>query len=163
MKKTILTLTALLSLNVSAAFAAPINDLSQGQTAVGLGTDTFYVEHQINNGFTLGFQNQDKEGVGDMDDLYGQFKLSDNLRGIVGSRDFGYSSKFYLGAAVNGPLNNQWNGYASLIAGSEFKELQVGANYNLSHNADFNLSYSSFMPDGGSNKSDVGVGVTFKF
>lgn len=161
MKKTLLTVAALLTLSAN-AFAAPVNDLAQGQTAVGAGSDVFYLEHKLTDSFTLGFQNVDRDGA-DMDDIYGQFRLNGNLRGIVGSRDFGYDSEAYLGMAVNGPISPDANGYASLIAGSEFKELQVGANFKLTHNVDLNLDYHTFMPDEGRNRNGIGVGATLKF
>lgn len=161
MKKTLLTITALLTLSAN-AFAAPVNDLSQGQTAVGAGSDVFYLEHKLTDSFTLGFQNVDRDGA-DMDDIYGQFRLNNNLRAIVGNRDFNYDSNIYAGLAVNGPLSPEAKGYASLIAGGDFKELQVGANFKLTHNVDLNLDYHSFMPDQGRNRNGVGVGATLKF
>lgn len=165
MKKFVLTIAAFVTLNAGvAAFAAPINDLGQGQTAVGIGTDTFYLEHKLTDSFTIGYQNVDRDRSGHMSDVYGQFQLGKNIRGIVGNRDFDYSnSKMYLGMAVNGPVAPGWDGYASLIAGSEFKELQVGANIGIAPNVDLNLSYHSFMPDYGNNRNGVGIGATLKF
>lgn len=163
MKKTVLALAALFALQATAAFAAPVNDLSQGQTAAGLSTDTFYLEHKVSNSFTLGLQNVDWDNKGSMDDIYGQFKLSENLRGIVGSRDLDPGSKMYLGMAVDGQLSPEWKGYASLIAGSEFKEMQAGANYKVARNVDLNLSYHSYMPDAGRNRNGVDFGATLKF
>lgn len=160
MKRIVLTVAAFLVLCAGTAFAAPINDLGKGQTALGLGSDTFYLEHKLTNNFTLGFQDIDWVNA---DDIYGQFALSGNLRGIVGSRSFDGDSKLFLGAAVNGPMGPEWDGYASLIGGSSFTELQVGANFRLSHNLDLNLDYHSYMPDLGRNKNGVGVGATLKF
>lgn len=162
MKKTLFTLAAFLTLNASIGFAAPINDLSQGQTALGIGTDTFYIEHKLSNDFTLGYQNVDYNHVGTMNDIYGQFSLNDNLRGIVGSRSFSSDTKPYIGLAVNSGLSPDTDGYASIIAGDHFKELQLGANIKLSYKTDLNLNYHSFMPDGGNSKTGVGVGATIK-
>lgn len=161
MKKTVIAVAAFFALQVGTSLAAPINDLSRGQTAVGLSSDAFYLEHQVSDSFTLGFQNLDY--YGGMDDIYGQFKLDNSLRGIVGSRDIDSGSKLYLGLGVNGPLSPEWKGHASFVAGSEFKEVQAGASYALSHNVDLNLNYRSFMPDGGGNKSGVDIGATLKF
>lgn len=163
MKKTVLALATFLTLNAGIGFAAPINDLSQGQTAIGIGNDNFYLEHKLTDNFTLGLQNVDRDNGGNLSDIYGQLQLTNNLRGIIGSRNFDPSSKLYLGMAVNGPLAPEADGYASLIAGNEFKELQVGTNFRLTHNLDLNLNYHSFMPDVGSNKTGVGVGATIKF
>lgn len=160
MKKIVLTLAALLIFSTSAAFAAPVNDLSRGQTALGLGSDTFYLEHKLTDTFTLGFQDADWVRG---NDIYGQFRFTDSLSGIVGSRNLDSDSNLYFGLAVNGPLSPGWNGYASFVAGGEFNELQAGASYRLSHNLDLNLSYHSFMPDAGANKNGVGIGATLKF
>jgi len=161
MKKTMIAIAAMLAMNIGTGFAAPINELDKGQTAVGIGTDNFYLEHKLSNSFTLGLQNVDRDGH--MSDVYGQFNLSSNLRGIVGSRDLNSDSKLYVGAAVNGSIAPEWQGYASVVGSSQFAEVQVGANYKLTSNADLNLNYHSFMPDAGSDKNGVGVGVTLKF
>ncbi|HWR44115.1 hypothetical protein [Sporomusa sp.] len=163
MKKTIIALSALLLVNSISAFAAPLNDLTTGQTAIGVDSDTFYLEHKLTNNFTLGYQDVDRGRYGSSDDIYGQFQMTNELRGIVGSRDFGSDSKMYLGLGLNGPLSPNAAGYASFIGSSNFKELQVGANFNLTRNVDLNVNYHSFMPDAGSNENGVGVGATFKF
>lgn len=163
MKKTVLAFAAFLALQAGAALAAPVNDLSRGQTAVGLSSDTFYLEHQISNSFTLGLQNVNWNNSGSMDDIYGQFKLDNNLRGIIGNRDLSAKSELYLGLAVNGPIAPEWKGHASFVAGSEFKEMQAGASYALTHNVDLNLNYHSFMPDSGKNRNGADFGATFKF
>lgn len=162
MKKAVLTLAVYFVINAATIFAAPINDLERGQTALGIGTDAFYLEHRLTDGFTLGFQNIDRDGL-DMNDIYGQFRLSDNLRGIVGTRDLTSGAELYLGMAVHGPLSPDWDGYASLIGGSKFSELQVGANLRLAANLDLNVDYHSFSPDGGRSRSGVGVGATLRF
>ncbi|MEN6413933.1 MAG: hypothetical protein ABFC84_14415 [Veillonellales bacterium] len=163
MKKIIVALTALLTLNTATLLAAPVNDLATGQTAIGAGNSTFYVEHKLADNFTLGYQNVDRDEYGKMDDIYGQYQFTDNLRGIIGSRNFDSTAKTYLGIAVNTPLSSSATGYASLITGSEFKEVEVGTNINLARNVDLNLGYHSFMPDQGRNNTGVGVGASFKF
>lgn len=163
MKKAVFALTTFLTISFSTVFAAPVNDLSKGQTAVGIGTDTFYLEHKVNNQLLLGIQNVDWDSNGSMDDLYGQFQLNSNLTGIIGNRNFNSGSGLYLGMAVNGTLAPEWDGYASLIAGNDFKELQVGANLKLTTNVDLNINYHSFMPDAGRNNNGVGIGATYKF
>ncbi len=154
MKKTILTVASILTLSVSTGFAAPINNLSQGQTAVGVLDDSGYIEHKVTNNVTIGLQKND---------VYGQVGLNDNLRLIVGSRDNGYNSKMYVGAAVNTALAPSLEGYASFVAGDQYKEVQVGANYNLTKNLDLNLNYRSFMPDAGSDSNRTALGATLKF
>lgn len=162
MKRFVLALAALLTLSSATVFAAPINDLWRGQTALGLGSDAFYLEHKLSDSFTLGIQNVDR--YGDMTDIYGQFDLSGNVKAIVGSRDLNYDgAKLYAGAAVHGALSPQMEGYASLVGGSGFNELQVGGNIRLASNLDLNVDYHSFNPDYGRSKSGVGAGLTLKF
>lgn len=161
MKRIVLAIAALLAMNAATAFAAPINDLGRGQTALGVGSDVFYLEHKLSDSFTLGFQNVDRDG--DMSDIYGQFDLAGNLKGLVGSRDLWSGSEMYVGLAVHAPLAPQWDGYASLIGGGKFTEVQVGANMRVASNLDLNVDYHSFSPDGGRTRSGVGVGMTMRF
>lgn len=161
MKKMVLAFAVLLALSAGTCLAAPLNDLSNGQTAIGLGSDTFYLEHKLTDNFTLGLQGVD--WAGKPTDIYGQFDLSSNLRAIVGNRDWDGGSKMYAGLGVYGPMAPEWDGYASLVGGGNFKEVQVGANFHLASNVDLNVGYHSFMPDFGSNDTGVGVGVTFRF
>ncbi len=154
MKKIVLTVVTLLSFGAATGFAAPINDLTKGETAVGFMHDSIYAENKIADNITVGFQKND---------IYGQLNLNNNLRAIVGSRDYNNGSKMYIGAAVDAPLAPSLDGYASLIGANDFKELQVGANYNLTNNVDVNVNYQSFMPDQGSNSNRTGLGATLKF
>lgn len=154
MKKIALTVVSLVAFGVGTGFAAPINNLSQGQTAIGVVDDSFYLEHKLSNNLTLGLQKND---------IYGQVNLNDNLRMIVGSKDYNSDSEIYAGAAVNTSLAPSLDGYASLVGASNFKELQVGANYSLTSNVDVNLNYRSFMPDQGNNHNRTALGATVKF
>jgi hypothetical protein len=129
---------------------------------VGIATDNFYVEHNFGN-FTLGVQNSDWDNVGTMNDIYGQFHLTNNFRVLVGNRNFDSTSKMYAGLAVIGPLSPGWEGYLSMIGGDGFKQVQVGANMRIATNVDLNINYHSFMPDGGGNANGLGAGVSFKF
>ncbi|QDR82268.1 hypothetical protein [Sporomusa termitida] len=162
MKKTIFALSALLLVNCAPAFAAPLNDLTTGQTALGVDSDTFYLEHKLADNFTLGYQDVDRGRYGSSDDIYGQLQMTNELRGIIGHRDFG-SGSMYLGLGLNGPLSPNATGYASFVASNNFKELQAGANFNIARNVDLNVNYHAFMPDRGSNENGVGVGATLKF
>jgi len=154
MKKIVITVISLLTFGVGTGFAAPINNLNQGQTAIGVVDESFYIEHKLSDNITLGLQE---------DDIYGQLTLSNNLRAIIGSKDYHSDSEFYIGAAVNTPLAPSLDGYASIIGANNFKELQVGVNYNLTTNFDINLNYRSFMPDQGSNSNRTSLGASFKF
>lgn len=153
MKKIILALLVCSVVGVSTGFAAPINNLDKGQTAVGFVRGDIYAEHKLTDNFTIGLQD---------DDIYGQFSLKGNYRAIVGSRDY-HGSHIYGGLAVITSLAPALDGYASVVASSSFVEAQVGANYNVARNVDLNANYSSFRPDEGRNKNRFGLGATFKF
>lgn len=164
MKKSLLMLGALVVLSTSTSFAAPLNNLADEQTAVGLSGDAFYVEHKFGDRFTLGYQSIDRDYYGDMKDIYGQYQFSNTLRGIIGNRDFDYTdSALYLGLGLQAPLAPQLDGFASFIAGDDFNELQLGAGYRLAANVDLNVTYTNFMPDRGRDKDELAVGATFKF
>ncbi len=164
MKKSLLALTAVLALNVTSVFAAPINDLSGGETAIGFGTTDYYVEHQISDKITIGYQNADRRYYGDMDDIYGQFRINENLRAMIGNRDLPYdSSNFYAGLAASAPLGDRIDGYISYAVGGDFKETQIGTNIAIASNIDFNVNYHVFSPDHGPNEDKFGVGATLKF
>ena len=154
MKKTLLTSAVMIALSVSTAFAAPINNLNEDQTAIGVQDRAMYVEHKFGDTLTLGIQK---------DDLYGQFKLNNNLRVLAGSKDYNSDSEFYAGVGVTAPLASNLDGYATLVAGSGFKEMQVGTNINVAPNFDLNLNYRTLMPDQGSSSDRTSIGASFKF
>lgn len=154
MKKALLTSAVMIALSVGTGFAAPINNLGDGQTAIGVQDQSLYVEHKFGDTFTLGLQEND---------VYGQFNLNNNLRVMAGSKDYNSNSEFYGGLGVTAPLASNLDGYASIVAGSDFKEMQVGANVNVAQNFDINLNYRSMMPDQGSNRNRTSLGATLKF
>lgn len=164
MKKSLLTLAAIVALHTVPVSAAPLNDLRSGETAIGFSSADYYLEHQLSNNFTLGYQNADRDRYGDMDDIYGQFRLNSNLRAIVGSRDLPYdSANFYAGLGANAPLAPNIDGYASFVIGSDFAETQIGTNIAVASNVDFNVSYHAFNPDHGKSEDGFGFGATLKF
>jgi hypothetical protein len=154
MKKTLLASAVMIALSVGTGFAAPVNNLSDGQTAIGVQDKSVYVEHKFGDTLTLGVQEED---------VYGQYNLHNNLRILAGSKDYNSDSKFYAGVGVTAPLASNLDGYASLVAGSGFKEMQLGANVNVAPNFDINVNYRSLMPDQGSNSDRTSIGASFKF
>lgn len=153
MKKIALASALMLALGVGTGFAAPINNLGNGQTAIGVQDQSAYIEHKFDT-FTLGLQEND---------IYGQFDLNKNLRLIAGSKDYNSNSEFYGGVGVTAPLASNVDGYTSLVAGNGFKEAQIGANVNVAPNFDINVNYRSLMPDQGSNSNRTSLGATIKF
>lgn len=154
MKKTLLASAVMIALSVGTGFAAPMNNLSDEQTAIGIQDQSVYIEHKFGDTVTLGVQE---------DDVYGQFTLNNNLRLLAGSKDYGSDSEFYAGVGVSAPLASNLDGYASLVAGSDFKEMQVGANVNVAPNFDINVNYRSLMPDEGHDRDRTSIGAAFKF
>lgn len=164
MKKSVFTLGAFIILSTGTSLAAPLNNLDNEQTALGISGDTVYIEHKFDDRFTLGYQSIDRDNYGDMKDLYGQYQFSNNVRGIIGARDFDYDdSSMYLGLGLQGPLAPKLDGFASFVVGDEFNELQVGTGYQVAPNVDLNATYTNFMPDQGRDKDEVALGATFKF
>jgi hypothetical protein len=154
MKKALLASAVMIALSIGTAFAAPVNNLNDGQTAVGVQDKSVYVEHKFGDTLTLGVQK---------DDVYGQFNVNNNLRVLAGSKDYNSESEFYAGVGVTAPLAANLDGYATLVAGNGFKEMQLGANVNVASNFDLNLNYRSFMPNQGSNSDRTSIGASFKF
>jgi hypothetical protein len=163
MKKVLLGVGLLLTVSVGTGFAAPINDLDRGQTAVGAMTDTIYVEHEIVKDLTIGYQNIDRKHGSSMDDFYAQYKLPfSSVRAILGHRDLG-SGSTYIGLAVSDKLIPRVTGYASVVGSDDFTEYQVGARYELTREVDLNVNYRNFRPDHYRNESRLEVGASYKF
>ncbi len=157
-RRTVLALVAFVTLNASAGFAVPISHLGQGQTALRIGSDTFYPEHKLADNFTLGFSMLPGTEAATWMTSTDSSSLPNNLQGIVGSRDCDYSgSKMFLEMTVNGPMATSWDGRQRI------QRLQVDADVGLAHNVDLNLNDHSFMPDVGNSRNGVGIGATLKF
>lgn len=165
MKKTLLTLTVLTALSTATAFASPINSLSSGETAVGVGTKESYIEHKVSDNVTLGYQYADRDYDGKQNDIYGQIDLIPNVKALVGYRsNLPYdNNNVYGGLSVSTPKVMGLEGYASYITGSDFNETQVGVNMNLVANVDLNVNYHNFDGDHAGRENGVGVGATIKF
>lgn len=161
----------LLVFNLNSVFAAPINELEQGQSALGMtvqGGDknqSYFWESKFGPNATIGFQVTDWSNSSSMTDIYAQFEMNpeaDNpLRLIVGTKTYDSSSRVYLGAAMSSPLSMETKGYASAVFGSGIQDLQFGANYSLSDSALLNLNYRILRYEG--SKNGIGLGVTCKF
>jgi hypothetical protein len=147
----------------SSISAAPINNLEKGVTTIGVisgsANGMYYLETQNTDKLTLGIQSLDYRESNTATDFYAQIKMDDTLRVIFGNRMIDSRSKAYLGGAVESQLNPDINGYASVIAGSGFQELQLGVNYKLTDNNDININFSSLSD----NKSSLGIGLSYKF
>lgn len=163
MKKIIVTFIMIFLLSVNSVFAAPINDMEKGVTAAGVISGSknsmYYLETQNTDKVVIGIQSLDLRDSNAATDFYAQIKMDDTVRVILGNRIIDSRSKAYLGGAVESHLNPDIDGYASLIAGSGFQELQLGANYKLTDTNDLNINFSSISD----NNSSLGIGLSFKF
>lgn len=154
MKKIALATTLMLTLSAGSVFASPINNLDNEQTAIGVQDSRAFIEHKFSDTVTVGLQE---------DDIYGQFAVGKNIRLLAGQRDYHDDSQMYGGLGLTAPLAPNIDGYATLVGGADFKEMQLGANVNIAPNLDLNVNYRSMMPDHGSDSNKTTVGATFKF
>ncbi len=156
MKKTLLASALMIALSAGTAFGAPINNLDNGQSAIGIHDKDLYIEHKFTDKLTIGLQEHD---------LYGQYELGKHLRVLAGARDFHEDSEIYAGLGVIAPLSSKVDGYASVAASleSDSNVLQLGANFNVARNVDINLNYRSLMHHASDSNHQTTIGASFKF
>ncbi|VBB09118.1 Hypothetical protein LUCI_4404 [Lucifera butyrica] len=165
LKKVLLILVVCLFAGTVSVFATPYNDLEeQGQTAAGIlyGSDnnTYYIETKATDTVTMGFEYNDWKNSYGTRDFYGQFGMADNARAIVGIRNLDSETRTYLGAVLSAPITDECTGYVSGLIGDGFQEVQVGADYKLTEQTDFNLTYRNLNYHG--NRGGLNFGLTFK-
>ena len=166
MKKILAAMAAATVLSAGTAMAAPINNMTGNETAIGAGTKESYIEHEFTPKLTAGYQYVDRDEYNKQNDIYAQYDLvGSNVRAIAGWRNNlpGDKSNLYGGLAVSTPTVLGFEAYASYVAGSDFKEAQVGVNKNIVANVDLNINYHNFSPDQGHDEHGFGAGVTVKF
>ena len=107
-------------------------------------------------------------------DISLNYKLNKNVQLIIGDRSYdttasalGYTvsqstNKFFYGVAETSEIGKNTSAYVSVIHSNIADDWQVGANYNFSKNAAFNVNYRSYTEDWGSLKGP-GTGVSYKF
>ncbi len=161
MKKIIYLTLILLIFTCSTAMAAPLNELSRNQTAVGASNDGIYLENRIAEKVTLGVQGIDFSDDNSFD-VYGHYHFNNNFKGILGYRDV-LDGSIYAGVGVSDTLDDNWFGHAYLVFGDEFTEAQVGANYKINRELDANIYARFFMADHGNDHNRLGIGLTYKF
>ncbi|WP_294158682.1 hypothetical protein [uncultured Selenomonas sp.] len=148
------------------AFAAPVNQMANHETAIGAHTKGAYVEHKVMSKATVGYEYMDRDEYQNQDAAYLQYDLiGSEVKAIGGYRWNlpGDKSNAFIGAAVSTPKIFGFEAYASYTAGKDFNETQVGINKNLIANIDANLNYHNFKPDEGHHEDGIGVGLTLKF
>jgi hypothetical protein len=179
MKKKILTLMAGTMLATSIGYAAPLTELATGETTIGynhynldqngrsIKDDSFYLENAISDKFIAGIErNGYSAPYGDYHttDIYAHYKLDNNIRLIVGDRNYsGDSDKFFYGIGANVNLAPKLDGYASVITNDVATGWQTGVNYKLDGQTSLNLGYKSDKHDNSSTRDGVGFGLNHKF
>jgi hypothetical protein len=164
MKKIVLLVVGLLTFSVGVGFAAPINDLTAGQSAAGVmlnhDQNSFYVENKVTDTLTAGYEKVNLNDVG-MDDFYTQFDMNKGAKLLLGFRDLPSDSDAYAGLALSSVLSPECTAYGTFKAGKDFTEAQLGANYKLSDQYALNLNYRAFNNHGFSYVTTVGASVMF--
>ncbi|MDR3563460.1 MAG: hypothetical protein P4N59_18770 [Negativicutes bacterium] len=177
MKKKILAFVAGLTLVSSVGFAAPLNSLNTGETAVGYSyynmshstdNNSYYLENAVSDKFTLGVERNNNSGTlgakWNTTDIYAQYKLDPNVRLIVGNRDYDYAdSRMYFGVGVNTNLAPKLEGYASVITNSYTTEWQAGVNYAMTDRVSLNVAYKNNKDNGYATYDGIGIGLNCKF
>ncbi len=166
-----LVLAAGCLLTAGTAAAAPVNQMTGSETAIGASNKGAYIEHKITSKATLGYEYMRREDSGNQDQAYLQYDLiGSEFKAIAGYRwnmphedKAGTHGNVFAGAAVSTPKVFGFDAYASYVAGKEFNESQFGINKNLALNIDLNLNYHNYKHDHGTHQDGVGVGLTVKF
>ena len=106
MKKSALLTAALLLVSSSYAMAAPINQMANHETAVGVGTKESYIEHKVTNKATVGFQYADRDEKGDHKDAYLQYDIVGSELKVIGGYRWNLPNdkdNAFAGVAVSTP------------------------------------------------------------
>ena len=165
-----------LSLICSIAFASPVVDLQQGETAAGFDVSTFtprlsdnsgsavsfsgsgaadfYVQHGLTDRFTLGleFSNFNAAFSVKATDITLQYKLDNHFKLLLGDRNYDTNigvndSQLLWGVSASTPLGSQWNGYAAFKATSDETEWQLGVNKEIAQNLTLDLAFKNHNYD----------------
>jgi len=166
MKKTALLTIGALMLGSSAVMAAPVNQMSAHETAVGVGTKDAFIEHKVTDKATVGADYANRDECGDQKSVYLQYDVIDSNLKVIGGYRWslpGGKNQPYVGLAVSSPKIMGFDAYASYITGKDFNETQVGINKNILLNVDLNINYHNFKPKHSSRENGIGAGITVKF
>lgn len=157
-------LLSFLNFSATTGFTAPVSDLDNGNSAYGImwGTHstTYYAETKITDTLTLGLQSTSWKKADNVNELFGQFDGANGAKMILGTRNFDAKSRCYAGLAKSNPLPFEWTTYTSALIGDGFQELQLGAKYTLTDNADLDFNYDYYRYRG--SRSSLNFGLTYK-
>lgn len=167
MKKLAILAAAALTLTAGTAMAAPIHQMANHETNLGVGTKESYIEHKVTGKATLGYEYADRDQYGsDQQDAYLQYDIIGSEAKLIGGYRWnlpGNKDNAFGGVALSTPKILGFDVYTSYIAGKDFNEVQAGLNKNILFNVDLNVNYHNFKPKHGSRENGVGVGLAIKF
>jgi len=183
MKRKMLALLTGSMLISSVGFAAPITESMTGETTVGYNhynmsyghnnnadNDSVYLENAVSDKFTLGVEHNsntdDYNATWNTTDIYAQYKVDQNVRLIVGNRNYDYgiqTNRMFYGIGVTENLGPKLDGYASVIGNDYTSEWQAGVNYALSDKTAINVNYKSNKDDYYPTYEGLGIGINCKF
>lgn len=167
MKKTAFALAAIMLAGISTVMAAPINQLANHETSIGIGTRDSYIEHKVTGKATVGFAYADRDEYKYQKDAYLQYDIVGSEVKVIGGYRWdmgGEKNNAFGGVALSTPRVMGFDAYASYIAGKDFNETQVGINKDILFNVGINVNYHNFKPrHGGHHENGVGVGLNVRF
>lgn len=181
MNKKIITGAAfvLMATGVGIVSAAPVKDFKEGQTTVGYGyydctggANAVYGEYGVTDKVLVGMQYA-KFDEGHVTDVYGKYRLQDNVFAYLGGRDYnvdrnigGASNKWgNVNIGVEGIVNiaQDVDAYASVKYSSRDVEYKIGVGYQIDKNWGIDLNYTEHNLDEGDDLSGVTIGVNYTF
>ena len=151
---------------VGLTLAASMHVSANTGIEAGIGTKESYIDAQVLPKTSIGYSRLDRDEYGHQNDIHVHYKLlGDNLQLRAGWRNDmdGQDNSFYGGAMVKTDSFLGFQPYMSYDWGKEFKEANVGLEYNIGMGFGLNLNYHKYDPDHGSDESGLGVGVNYKF
>ncbi len=171
MMKKVLGLTLGLTAMAMAAMAAPVTYVPEGGTHVGYGyngardgSHALYAEHSVVDQVVLGVEYRKLIHEGNELDIYGKYRLNNNIYVTIGNRDIDQvGNKFYAGIEGMTYLSDKFDGYASFKYSSAEKEYKVGALYDLNPQFDLDVNYTYQDRDETVDRKGVGVGLNYRF
>ena len=170
---------AILTTGVGVVSAAPVKDYKEGQTSVGYGyydctsgANAVYGEYGVTDKILVGVQYA-KFDEGHVTDVYGKYRLQDQVYAYLGGRDYnvdrsvgGADSKWgSVSVGVEGIVNlaPKVDAYASLKYSSRDNEYKIGVGYQIDKKWGIDLNYTKNDLDEGADVDGMVIGVNYTF
>lgn len=171
-KKFITGLTlALFVTSVGLVSAAPVKNLDDKETVAGYSyydidgaAHGIYVEHGLTDRVIIGTEYIDMKHSQKTYDLYGKYKLDQNILVSLGIRDYkDESTKLTVGLEATTPLAPTVDAYAGVKHNSVETEYKLGVGHQLNANWGVDLSYIWHDVDHGGTVNGIGLGFNYSF